>query len=178
MDSYGEPAALKSLNVSGLSKLALLYVGGTAVFVLGGVDLLDPLAELHDVIPERFQQHVERFAVGLLESARLFAQNVIGEVLELGPKSFLHFFIFLRFGRSGYPPRSLRRRRCAPALRPARAWRPRRCRARVCARLLRSIPSFEGEGNRGEVLIANRAAMKALHYDNLSEAYETQRSGL
>lgn len=33
-----------------------------------------------------------------------------------------------------------------------------------------SIPSFEGEGNRGEVLIANRAAMKALHYDNLSEA--------
>ena len=31
-----------------------------------------------------------------------------------------------------------------------------------------SIPSFEGEGNRGEVLIANRAAMKALHYDNLS----------
>lgn len=62
------------------------------LFVLGGVDLLDPLAELHDVIPERFQQHVERFAVGLLESARLFAQNVIGEVLELGPKSFLHFF--------------------------------------------------------------------------------------
>lgn len=33
-----------------------------------------------------------------------------------------------------------------------------------------SIPSFEGEGNRGEVLVANRAAMKALHYDNLSEA--------
>lgn len=33
-----------------------------------------------------------------------------------------------------------------------------------------SIPCFEGEGNRGEVLVANRAAMKALHYDNLSEA--------
>ena len=64
------------------------------LFVLGGVDLLDPLAELHDVIPERFQQHVERFAVGFLESARLFAQNVIGEVLELGPESFLHLFAF------------------------------------------------------------------------------------
>lgn len=33
-----------------------------------------------------------------------------------------------------------------------------------------SIPDFEGADARSEVLIANRAAMKALHYDNLSEA--------
>ena len=40
MDSYGEPAALKSLNVSGLSKLALLYVGGTAEVNIANCPLL------------------------------------------------------------------------------------------------------------------------------------------
>lgn len=33
-----------------------------------------------------------------------------------------------------------------------------------------SIPDFEGADGKSEVLVANRAAMKALHYDNLSEA--------
>lgn len=33
-----------------------------------------------------------------------------------------------------------------------------------------SIPDFEDADGRNEVLVANRAAMKALHYDNLSEA--------
>lgn len=40
MDSYGEPAALKSLNVSGLSKLALLYVGGTPEVNIANCPLL------------------------------------------------------------------------------------------------------------------------------------------
>lgn len=40
MDSYGEPAALKSLNVSGLSKLALLYVGGTTEVNIANCPLL------------------------------------------------------------------------------------------------------------------------------------------
>lgn len=88
------------------------------LFVLGGVDLLDPLAELHDVIPERFQQHVERFAVGLLESARLFAQNVIGEVLELGPESLLHLFAFGTC--SAIRCSAASRRACASVLRSTR----------------------------------------------------------
>ena len=40
MDSYNTPAVLKSLNVSGLSKLALLYVGGTPEVNIANCPLL------------------------------------------------------------------------------------------------------------------------------------------
>ncbi len=55
----------------------------------GRIDLLDARAEIGDILFERFQQQVERFAVRLREMARLFAQNIVGEVAELHAQQLL-----------------------------------------------------------------------------------------
>ena len=45
---------------------------------LRGVDLLDALAEIDDILPERLQKDVDRLLVRLLEPLRLLAQNLRG----------------------------------------------------------------------------------------------------
>ena len=59
------------------------------LLAFGRIDLLDARAEIGDILFERFQQQVERFAVRLLEMARLFAQNIVGEVAELHAQQLL-----------------------------------------------------------------------------------------
>ena len=59
------------------------------LLAFGRIDLLDARAEIGDILFERFQQQVERFAVRLLEMARLLAQNIVGEVAELHAQQLL-----------------------------------------------------------------------------------------
>ena len=67
---------------------------------LGGVDVLDALSEFGDVVAEGFEQHVERFFVGLLEMFGLLAQYLGCKVAELGPEGLLQFFALGFFGRA------------------------------------------------------------------------------
>lgn len=61
---------------------------------LRGVDLLDALAEVDDVLLERFQKDVDRLPAGLLEPLRLLAQNLRREVFELQAETLFELFAF------------------------------------------------------------------------------------
>lgn len=72
-----------------LHEVLQLVVQRAALLVLVAVDALDPLAELGDILLEGLEQQVERFLVGLPEAARLLAQHLVGQVLELEAEPLL-----------------------------------------------------------------------------------------
>ena len=59
---------------------------------LRGVDLLDALAEVCDVVAEGFEHEVDRLAACLPEMLRLLAEDLRREVLELGAEALLGCF--------------------------------------------------------------------------------------
>ena len=69
-----------------------------ALFVLVGVDALDPFAELGDVLAEGFQQEVQRLLVRLLELPRLLAEDLRGEVFEFQAEALLQLLACGTFG--------------------------------------------------------------------------------
>ena len=81
-----------------LHQVAQLVLQRAALLGLRRVDLLHPLAELRDVLPERLQQQIHRLAVGLFELLRLLAQNLGRQRLELQPQRLLLLFAPGLFG--------------------------------------------------------------------------------